>query len=141
VLPICNVNLNVPKPTDRALPPESNKTLGAELKRKRMESQLSQREAAERLSVSLITYRGYESNKNIPHDHIKNRVNQFIGYNFWDDGSETLANKLLRYRIKKEMTAAELGTVIGVSRNTIKRIETEIYVSDKMKKIISGFLK
>jgi len=122
------------------MPVESDKSLGAELRRKRIESQLSQGQVAKLLSVSFVTYRGYESNRNIPHDHIKNRVNQFIGYNFWDDGSDTLANMLLCHRIKKEMTAAELGTVIGVSRNTIKRIETGVYVSVKMKKVITQFL-
>jgi transcriptional regulator with XRE-family HTH domain len=141
VLPICNVTLNTHKPIDRGLPSESDKSLGACLKRIRLGLGLSQEQFARKLKVLTTNYIKFERNLHIPTIKKRKKINEILGYNFWDDGSSSLGNQLLLYRIEEGITAKECGVRIGVSRNTIKRLETEVYISNKMKQIINRFLK
>lgn len=57
--------------------------------------------------------------------HIKNRkdVNQFLGFNYWDDGSDSISNQVLCYRIEHGLTQDELSLILNVSTATIERIE------------------
>jgi len=138
--PICSIQIKADKPLDRDLPLETDKSLGAALKRRRLALKWTQQEAAEYLRILFQNYRKFEANIHIPHDHKKNRVNEFLGYSFWDDDSDSLSNRLFNYRIQMSFTAVELGKHIGVSRNTIKRIELGIPVSQPMTKKIENYL-
>jgi len=61
-----------------------------------------------------------------------------LGYSYWDDGTDSLANRCLLYRIKYGLTMGELAEIIGISCRTIERIENEEdSISFKMKKIVS----
>ncbi len=72
--------------------------------------------------------------------HIKNRkkVNEFLGYYYCDDGTGSLSNQVLMYRIEKGLTMSKLAECIGTSTITMERIENkEKCISIEMKKKIS----
>ena len=62
-------------------------------------------------------------------------------YNFWDDGSSSLANKVLLYRIENGMTMSELAVGIGISCHTIERIENKQNISIGMCKMVSDSIE
>ena len=86
----------------------------------------------------------FERNIHLPDIQKRKRINEFLQFNFWDDATQSLSNRLFLYRIEHKLTAKKCGVLIGVSRNTIKRIELKIYVSNKMiekvDKYFNGFI-
>lgn len=53
----------------------------------------------------------------------RKEVNDFLRFNYWDDGTRTLANKLPLYRIENRLNKAKFSKLIKVSESTIERIE------------------
>lgn len=51
------------------------------------------------------------------------KINDFLGFNFWDDKSQSLSNTCLMYRIEHELTQNNLAEFIGVNVKTVIRIE------------------
>jgi transcriptional regulator with XRE-family HTH domain len=139
VLPICNVFIQVPKPL-RGYPKEEDIRLGAALKHRRLDLGLTQAKVANLLDLVCANYQRFERNIHLPQIRKRKEINKFLGYNFWEDNSKSLANKTLLYRIEHKLSATEFGNKIGVSRNTIKRLENGIRISQKMTGIIYGFL-
>lgn len=138
--PIWNVNLNAQKPIED-YPNEKDISLGAALKRERLNRGWSQETTAKYLKLLTPNYSRLERNIHIPHIKKCNAINDFLGFNFWDDKTNSLSNKLYLYRIKNKLSAKECGELIGVSRNTIKRIELKVKVSYKSRKTIAQFLE
>ncbi|WP_027879232.1 helix-turn-helix transcriptional regulator [Mesoflavibacter zeaxanthinifaciens] len=138
--PIWNVSLITQKPIEN-YPKEHETSLGAALKRTRLKKGLTQEHVANNLQLLLQNYSRFEKNIHIPSIKKRKKINEFLGYNFWDDGTETLSNIVLLYRIENQLSAKEFGKIIGVSRNTIKRIELKNNVSEKSKRLIIKFLK
>ncbi len=69
------------------------------------------------------------------------KVNDFLGYNFWDDGSGSLANKVLLYRIEHVLTMSQLAEQLSVSCHTIERIEgNRKSVSNSMEEYVFKYL-
>ena len=141
VLPICNVRIQVQKPEYRPFPPETDKSLGACLKRRRLELEWSQQNVADFIGIRKDSYQNYEWNRYIPHVKYMKKVNDFLGYNFWYDGSGSLANKVLLYRIEHVLTMSQLAKQLNVSCHTIERIEGDRkHVSLEMKKKFSNLI-
>ena len=64
-------------------------------------------------------------------------INDFLGYNYWDDGTQSLNNRLLAFRIDNGLSQTEIAKIIGVSPRTIERVEkNEKHISDKILKLI-----
>ena len=122
-MPICNIHVKAGKPSYLHLPCENDQSLGAELKRRRLALKWTQYETAEHFGVRKDTYQKWEWNKYIPHIKHRKMVNEFLGYNYWDDGTNSLANLCLCYRIENGLTQKEIARSIGTSTTTIERIE------------------
>jgi len=60
-------------------------------------------------------------------------VNQFLGFNYWNDRSGSLGNKVLLYRIEHGIFLSELAKSCGVSKSTIVRVEKSIPVVSEKK--------
>ena len=140
VKPIWNIQLNIQKPIEGYPKPE-DLSLGAELKRRRLELGITQKQAALRLGILPANYARFERNVHIPHIKKRKEINKFLGFNYWDDGSNSLGNRLLQYRLQNQLSAKELGKVIGVSRNTIKRLELGNKVSGETKALINHWFE
>ncbi len=70
LLPICNISLRVEKPSLLPLPDENDKSLGAELKRRRLALEWTQEDTAKHFGVLKDSYQKWEWNQVVP--NIKN---------------------------------------------------------------------
>ena len=129
----------MPKPI-QGYPTEDDRSLGAELKRTRLKKGWTQEKTAKHLGFLHPNYLRFERNIHLPDIQKRKRINEFLQFNFWDDGTQSLSNRLLLYRIEHKLTAKECGALIGVSRNTIKRIELEKKASTQMFEKIDEYL-
>ena len=65
----------------------------------------------------------------------------FLGFNYWDDGTQTLANRLRIYRIENKLTQSELGNLIGINARCVERIEAGgENVSLERKEIVMNYI-
>lgn len=141
MLPICNLLLKAEKPEYRLFPSETDKSLGACLKRRRLALKWTQMDCASHFGILKDSYQKWEWNRITPDIKRRNQVIQFLKYNYWDDGSNSLANKTLNFRIKNQLKTIELGIQLGVSESTIKRVENRHEnVSDNIKNLISDYI-
>ncbi|MDH7447247.1 helix-turn-helix domain-containing protein [Aquimarina sp. 2201CG14-23] len=139
-MPIWDIAIHASKPI-REYPLNSDTSLGAALKRERLSRGWTQEQTGNYLGLLLPNYSRFEWNVHLPDIQKRKKINEFLKFNFWDDGTNSLSNKLLLYRIENQLTAIECGTLIGVSRNTIKRIELKIKVSFGMMEKVCTYLK
>jgi len=125
VLPICNIRLKAEKPSYLSLAAVDDATLGAELKRRRIALEWTQQVCADYFGILKDSYQKWEWNRNVP--DIKNRksVNDFLKFNFWDDLSNSLSNRVLLYRNERGIYKVELASILGVSESTIERLEKD----------------
>lgn len=116
--------------------------LGAELKRKRLDLGWTQQQTADHFGIVKDSYQGWEWNKRIPHIKYRKMVNELLGYNFWDDGSNSLANRCLLYRIEKGISREQLGKLLNISEMTIDRIENKnLNISEKNVYVVKRLVK
>ena len=123
MLPICNVKLKAQKPCRLPLPPKEDTSLGAELKRRRLTLGWSQQETANYFNVLKDSYQKWEWNQITPHIKNRKKVVEFLDYNYWDNGSDSLANRCLLFRIEHGITRAKLASRISISEATMDTIE------------------
>jgi transcriptional regulator with XRE-family HTH domain len=124
-----------------ALPNENDKSLGAELKRRRLALKWTQQETASHFEVLKDSYQNWEWNKYIPHIRNRKKVIEFLGYNYWDDGTDSLSNRCLLYRVEYGLTMSEFASRMNVSTRSIERIEDMgKNVSSEMEEVVNSFL-
>ena len=123
-------------------PKKSDTSLGAVLKTERLNKGLTQEETAKLLNLAYTEYQRFETNKHVPGINKGKRktINQFIGYNYWCDGTGSIQNEILKYRIQHELTSQRLAEEIGVSKNTINRAMNGENISEKMEQIIGNYI-
>lgn len=140
-LPICNISLKAEKPSLLPLPNENDKSLGAELKRQRLALEWTQEATAKYFGVLKDSCQKWEWNQIVPHIRNRKKVVDLLGFNYWDDGTNSLANNVLLFRIENGLIKSELAKKIRVSTTTIERIEnSNDNVSKKMKDYINSKL-
>ena len=111
------------KPSYLPLPTIDDKSLGAELKRRRLGLEWTQCHCSKYLNVSKDSYQKWEWNRKIPNIKNRKRINEFLEFNFWDDRTNSLANRVMLYRIEHGITRSELEAKSNVSRSSIERLE------------------
>jgi len=64
-------------------------------------------------------------------------VVELLGFNYWDDSSNSLANRCLLFRIEKGIVRKELAQLIGISETTMDKVEhnREVISEDTIEKI------
>ena len=123
LFPTCNIALTVKKPFQKSYPLPKDKSLGAYLKRKRLDLKLTRLACSRLFKVSLDTYRNWEWNWFTPNLNQKKKINNFLGFNYWDDKSNSLSNRCLIYRIEYGLTQSKLAELIKVNSKTVIRME------------------
>ena len=121
--PYLDIQISANKPDYRPYPESSDNSLGAALKRKRLDLGFTQQEVADLLGIRKDSYQKHERNIYLPHITRRNEINEFLGYNYWNDGTSSLKNRLLCYRISHRLTMSKLAEMTGISCSTIERIE------------------
>ena len=140
--PICNIKLIAKKPCRLPFPNKEDTSLGTELKRRRLTLGWTQKETAEYFNILKDSYQKWEWNENKPQIQKMKKAVEFLGYNFWNDGSNSLANQCLLYRIEYGLIREELGNKISVSSTTIERIEKgDDLISSKTISLIKRLLE
>ena len=139
MLPIWNVALQTDKPL-QGYPESSDTSLGAALKRPRLKKGWTIDKTANFLQLIPSNYSRLERNGHIPDVPKRRKINEFLQFNYWDDNTNDLSNRLLLYRIDEEINATVCGERMGISRNTIKRKETKIRVSKSMIEKVDKYL-
>jgi DNA-binding XRE family transcriptional regulator len=117
--PLCDIKLTTKKPLPRVYPSKEDASLGAHLKRKRLTKGWTRLRASTQLEVSEDTYRNWEWNWYTPELRHMKKVIDFLGFNFWDDGTNSLSKKCLLYRIEHNVTQQELSNLIYFGKTTI----------------------
>lgn len=141
MLPIRNLNLRAQKPNRQPYPDPSDKSLGAALKRRRLDLGWTQKKVASYLGVAgKDSYLDYEHNLHIPHITFRKKVVEFLGFNWWDDHSGSLKNRCLLYRIEHGIGMLEMARRIGINDGVLERVNVEKHVSLEKQNIISDFL-
>jgi len=124
------------------LPNVDDKSLGTELKRRRLTLGWTQERCAEYFEVRKDSYQNWQWNGIIPSLNTRKPVNKFLNLNFWDDESNSLANRVSLYRINHGLKQSELAKLIRVSPSTIHRIEKESNsVSKNLMKFVNEFIQ
>jgi transcriptional regulator with XRE-family HTH domain len=141
VLPICNLRLRAQKPNRKPYPEPRDQSLGAALKRRRLDLDWTQQEVAKALGVAgKDSYLDYEHNLHIPHISFRKKVVEFLGFNWWDDHSESLKNRRILYRIEHGIGMLEMARRIGINDGVLERVNVQKQVSLEKQNIISDFL-
>ena len=139
--PYLDIQISANKPDYRPYPESSDNSLGAALKRKRLDLGFTQQEVADLLGIRKDSYQKHERNIYLPHITRRNEINEFLGYNYWNDGTSSLKNRLLCYRISHRLTMSKLAELTGISCSTIERIENGFPISTPTHKKILLTLK
>ena len=140
-MPICNIQLKADKPNQLPLPDENDESLGAELKRRRLDLEWTQQRCAEHFGVIKDSYQKWEWNKIKPNIKRRKGINSFLKFNFWDDLSISLSNKVLLYRIVHSLHRIGFAKICNVNESTIERIEkNNRLVSQNISKVIEKYI-
>lgn len=113
-LPGVPARIRAPKPSMIALMRE---TLGAKLKRRRLELGLRQRDAAKRMGVCLESVLGWEKGKKTPMASQYPTILSFLGYEPWPL-PRTLGEKLLAERRRRGLSAKRAAKSLNVDEGT-----------------------
>ena len=101
----------------------------------------TQQKCANYFYVRKASYQKWEWNKVIPDISKRKKVIEFLDFNFWNDKSNSLANKTLLYRIEHQLYRYELAKLIGISDRSIERLEKgELFVSIEIQETIKKFI-
>ncbi len=133
--PLSLIHIKTKKPSYLPFPKEGDTTLGAEIKRRRLALEWTQEDTAKYFGILKDSCQKWEWNQVVPDIGNRKKVIEFLGFNYWDDGSFSLGNMVLLYRIEHGLTRRELAHQIGISDSSIGRIEKKICV---VSKIIKG---
>ena len=69
-----------------------------QLKRRRLVKEWTQQRDVSYFSVQKDSYQKWEWNRIMPSIKKRKRINEFLEFNFWDDGTNSLTNQVLLYR-------------------------------------------
>ena len=84
---------------------------------------MRQQNYAEYFGILKDSCQSWEWNQIMSDIKIYKNINEFLKGNNWDDSADSLANRVLVYRIEHQLYRTELAEKTGVSDSTIVRIE------------------
>ena len=139
--PIFQLRFLATKPSRNELPDENDKTLGAVIKRKRLELGWTKIKTANHLKTCIKSYRWWEANKSTPEIHNKKKLIEFLGHNYWDDNTDSIGNRCYVHRIEYGLLRKELGDKLNLCSATIQKIEEgKKVISEKTFRLVDQFL-
>ncbi len=124
-LPFCHVEFNAKKPLPKSYP-KALLTLGDHIRRKRLDLNLLQTDAANMVNVDEMTIVGWELNHSRPlATHIP-KIIEFLDYVPEDlFPTDTSGQKIKRYRLLHGMTRMQLAIEFHIDEATVRRLETD----------------
>ena len=119
MIPFCHLTLIAQKPLPHGYP-QTLKTLGDHIKKKRLDLGLSQRVVTQKLNVNERTLFQWENNIFLPSPFIVLKIIDFLGYAPYDFYQKSFGEKLAKLRQYYGLTRLELAKKLGVSKPSIK---------------------
>jgi transcriptional regulator with XRE-family HTH domain len=120
ITPFCHLRLSGKKP--RPLYPKAPQTLGERLRKRRLDLDLSIKQAARRIGVFYKVLERWERGVNLPSRSKLPGVIDFLGYDP-DNLQGPLAERLKAARERQGLSQQALAEQLGVDDSTIRAIE------------------
>jgi transcriptional regulator with XRE-family HTH domain len=120
-LPFCKVTLKGKRPLPPAYP-NSLKTLGDHLRKRRLDLKLLQKEVAQKLGVDKASIHNWETHRTNPSLPIIPKIIEFLGYIPFET-SNNLAEKIKAYRKLLGITQKSLAKELQIDPGTLARWE------------------
>ena len=105
--------------------PESPKTIGEHIKKKRIELNLFQRDVANILKVSECSITNWEKNRTSPKIQLYPDIIKFLGYFPMEVDTTTIGGQLKAYRYQNGLTQDQMAVIFNVDGSTICSWENE----------------
>ena len=142
MLPILPLNLTSPKPKHFKYPAYIQ-TVGEELRKERMDRNLSQHAVAEMMGVNKNMVHEIELGKYGTTIYALHKVYTFLGYvpTTLNIDITALRGKLFAYRIRYGLTYAKLAHKIGLDKSTLTRFELGRIAKEETIEKIEQYLK
>lgn len=100
------------------------KTLGEHIRRKRVKSNLFQKDVANTIGVSEDSITYWENNRAAPQIQFYPKIIDFLGYIPFEIDSNTFEGKIQLYRYLNGLSHKEMGKLLSVNATTIGAWET-----------------
>lgn len=117
-MPFGRIQLCAEKPM-RPEYPKAVITLGDHIRKKRLDLNLFQKQAAEMIGVSEGTLMTWETHKYVPQIAHLPKIIKFLGYVPFDSGCQTLQDRIKYYRKLLGLTQEQLAKLAGTGKGTI----------------------
>jgi transcriptional regulator with XRE-family HTH domain len=98
-------------------------TVGEQLRNRRLELRLVQKEVAKIIGVSDETINNWEHNHTEPPVSASDKILGFLGYSPFKVDTSTLAGKLKAYRYSNGLSQEQAGKTLDLDETTINKIE------------------
>ncbi len=121
-LPCCHITLKAQKPLPSAYP-QTLKTLGDHLRKKRLDLNILQKKVAQRLSVGESSIYNRGNNLSIPSLRYIPKIVEFLGYAPYDPSAKTTGEKIVTYRQLLSLSQKKLAHRLGIDPSTLGRWE------------------
>ena len=132
-LPICNILLTVLKPERKPYPKELN-TYGDQLRKKRLDLNLSQTQVAKIINAT-DSITNWELNRTEPNLNQIPKIISFLKYTpLFND------NEIKQYRTQKGISQKELAEILNINPTTLSRIERGSKIMSRNIKIKLNYL-
>jgi transcriptional regulator with XRE-family HTH domain len=125
-LPFCHTHLKGPRPTPRSYP-QVLATIGDHLRKHRLDSDLLQRELADRLGVTESTVTNWELNRTTPALRFLPRIIGLLGGDPSTPGA-SLGERLKAWRHRAGVPQGRFARLIGIDPATLSRWERNLRV-------------
>ena len=119
---ILDVRLRAKKPVSKAYP-SSLKTIGDHIRKRRLDLNLTQKQAAEKLGVDEASVWNWEKGEVLPLARQIPPITSFLEYDPFSLDGDSLADELKRYCATHGLTQKELARQIGIDPATLSRIQ------------------
>lgn len=116
------IDLTVKKPFCSQYP-QSLRTIGDHIRKKRLDLKLFQQEVAKQIGITESTLLNWEHNRSTPTVQYIPRVIAFLGYDPFANSPMTLGEQLMKYRQYRGLNQKQLAKQIGIDPTTLSRLE------------------
>ncbi len=121
-LPFCQITLKAQKPLPSAYP-QTLKTLGDHLRKKRLDLKLLQKEVAQKIGVCESSIYNWENNQTKPALRYIPNIIEFLSYAPYGLSAKTTGEKIVIYRRLLGLSQKRLAHYLGIDPSTLGRWE------------------
>ena len=114
-----HVTLKAQKPSNKPYP-KSLHTIGDHIKKRRLDLNLTHKQAAKLIGVQDDSICNWEHNYVTPKIHLLPKIIQFLGYVPFELPKETMSDKMITYRKVHGLTQRKLAELLSVDETTIR---------------------